>query len=392
MNCSRLVSYKLYLTVSSPIEILSGILAILVTSVLFYAVKTCKIYPPNVLFILKCSLTSTISMLTTKTLFGAYDLVNLIMGKSGFGKFSGFWCFGALLIDSVFSSVILPFYTVLILERWFFVRHQHLQETEHVSLTLKLILATILVFTTVVFSWDMWQPEKIYSKMCDCSAKMFQSSHIYKLILGSIVYCFMLIIGTILSYWLYRHYRKMYRKFNILSTTHNLQKRFELMTGKQVLMSLFAVLLIMLGVTVSFFASQACWKFFQVSDDYNFIMDTIRSTSVSLDTCFVSGFWIFRTRPLKQRVAELIVKKFLKNYCHKKPDSVVQVRFTQSSGQGAKVEPNVSVACNQTRCHQQMKGMEYKICEKTAADLLMADWLATEKAIEKVSIAENGGK
>jgi len=257
MDCTQTGPKKFYITISSMAELLCGIIATIFASLLFYSVKTYHVYPLNVLFILKCSLASTILMTTTITLFAIYDIVSLFL-KTGLGTIGSYLCFWGLLVNSDFSSVILLFYTVLIFERYIFVKNHQLQENKHVSCWIKFIIIVIIVLNTVILTIDMWQPEKIKLLMCDCSNRLFQTSFFQTMIFPN-VYCCLLIFGTVVAYRLYKHYKNMYKKFTILLTTHNLQKRFELMIGKHVLMSLFSALLIMIFISISFAMIKLIW-------------------------------------------------------------------------------------------------------------------------------------
>jgi len=106
-------------------------------------------------------------------------------------------------------------------------------------------------------------------------------------------------------------------------------------------------------------------------------MDSLQSVTCSLSTLFVTSFWIWKTRPLKQRVFELIEKKVVHN-----------TTAASSNGKATvKIETKNLEAASASRKHGHRIDNEdgvhkdYKMNEKEAVNFLLADWLNTEKAM-----------
>jgi len=142
MNRSRTPREQLFFVSASFCEFQTGIFGAIAASLLLYAVKSSQTYPANVLFIMSCSLVSTILMTSLLVWSGIYGIGDFF--QPDLIVIKPILCYITLVALHFCSFIILPFYFLLICERLLFEARHSLQEHQKATLVVKVWILYIL--------------------------------------------------------------------------------------------------------------------------------------------------------------------------------------------------------------------------------------------------------
>jgi len=357
-NCSRATNYpdSPIFPIIASLEVVLGIIGTLLPLLHFIVLRRVSIYHTHVLYILRWASFSAFVTNFCITMYGMYNLA--IVFNRALIPMNKLMCFAYLLPYLTSGKSFLLLVGLMVIERYSAAQKHDFDDNHQIKVWVKCAaFATILVSILSRIS-DIY--EIVYTatdpQVCYCSNFYLSTNQTTATIVNLVFFLLSVLFiigGTILC----RMYRKEYNSFNQLSSSHNLQKRYQTMvdirTMQVLLWILIPTFLLAIFTTLIFqFKGQVS----QWLGENMIYSQNITYVSTVVETVILSILFDLTAPPVKRQMLALIGVKETEQTASNNTTTLVNVVYSRGP--------------------------------KKAAEDLLNDWLETEKRIGRWSQQE----